>query len=188
VDGALSSSEFQNHFIFCQMYTITMHIKFWQQQCNVPIMTYVRTLHPGGIRTRDLLYCGRTRWPLCHKKWIRKIFLLSRICSYRDRLQRPVLETKLCFRTCKAWPKLAHWRNVLKMFSIHNRPSLGKAAFKLRATPQLNFSKNRAQGSILLWSPLLGEIIFCVKIAAFSIKNYFIRVCDKNIFKSVSYV
>jgi hypothetical protein len=25
-----------------------------------------KTLHPVGIRTRDLLFCRRTWWPLCH--------------------------------------------------------------------------------------------------------------------------
>jgi hypothetical protein len=27
---------------------------------------YLKTLHPGGIRTQDLLFCRQTRWPLCH--------------------------------------------------------------------------------------------------------------------------
>jgi hypothetical protein len=27
---------------------------------------FLKTLHPGGIRTRDLLFYRRTRWPLCH--------------------------------------------------------------------------------------------------------------------------
>jgi hypothetical protein len=26
----------------------------------------LKTLHPGGIRTRDLLFCRRTRWPMYH--------------------------------------------------------------------------------------------------------------------------
>jgi hypothetical protein len=27
---------------------------------------FLKTLHPGGIRTLDHLFCRRTRWPLCH--------------------------------------------------------------------------------------------------------------------------
>jgi hypothetical protein len=42
-----------------------MHIKFWQQHCNIHRKPY--TLHPGGIRTWDLMFCGRTRWPLIKK-------------------------------------------------------------------------------------------------------------------------
>jgi hypothetical protein len=26
----------------------------------------LKTLHPSGIPTQDLLFCRRTRWPLCH--------------------------------------------------------------------------------------------------------------------------
>jgi hypothetical protein len=33
---------------------------FEQQHCSV------WRLKPGGIRTRDLLFWGRTRWPVCH--------------------------------------------------------------------------------------------------------------------------
>jgi hypothetical protein len=28
--------------------------------------TFLKTLHHGGIRTRNLLFCSRTRWSLCH--------------------------------------------------------------------------------------------------------------------------
>jgi hypothetical protein len=52
-------------FIFLKyIHTMTMHIKLWQQHCNV--YKFLKTLHPGGIRTQDLLFCRRTRWPLCH--------------------------------------------------------------------------------------------------------------------------
>jgi hypothetical protein len=27
---------------------------------------FLITLHPRGIRTRELLFCGLSRWPLCH--------------------------------------------------------------------------------------------------------------------------
>jgi hypothetical protein len=27
---------------------------------------FMKTIHPCGIRTRDLMYCRRTQWPLCH--------------------------------------------------------------------------------------------------------------------------
>jgi hypothetical protein len=37
-------------FIFSQRHTVTMHIKFWLQHCNV---YKPQTLHPGGIRARD---------------------------------------------------------------------------------------------------------------------------------------
>jgi hypothetical protein len=56
---------FFKEFIFRKyIHTITMHIKFWQQCCNV--YNTLKTLHPGNIRTRDLLFCSRTRWPQCH--------------------------------------------------------------------------------------------------------------------------
>jgi hypothetical protein len=43
---------------FSRVNTMTMHFFcFWQLHCN---------LLPGGIRTRDLLFCRRTRWSLCH--------------------------------------------------------------------------------------------------------------------------
>jgi hypothetical protein len=44
-----------------------MHIKFWQQHCDVQ---KPQNLTPGGIRTRDLLFLRRTRWPQCTDKKI----------------------------------------------------------------------------------------------------------------------
>jgi hypothetical protein len=40
--------------IFFLRHTITMHIMFWRQRCNV--YKALKTLHPNGIRTRDLLF------------------------------------------------------------------------------------------------------------------------------------
>jgi hypothetical protein len=45
-----------------------------QWQCTLSfdnstaVYTYkgLNTLHPGGIRTRAILFYRRTRWPLCH--------------------------------------------------------------------------------------------------------------------------
>jgi hypothetical protein len=56
-------------FIFLKTHNtyLTMHIKFWKQHCNV--CKTLKTLHPGGIRTRDLLFCRRTRWPLSYAAW-----------------------------------------------------------------------------------------------------------------------
>jgi hypothetical protein len=33
---------------------------------STTLYKFLKTLHPGGIRTRDLLFCRQTRWPLCH--------------------------------------------------------------------------------------------------------------------------
>jgi hypothetical protein len=75
----IAENFFSNHFgaktfIFLSLYfsqwnTMTMHIMFWQQHCTVH--RDPKTLHPDGIRTRELLFCRRTRWPLCHatKAW-----------------------------------------------------------------------------------------------------------------------
>jgi hypothetical protein len=32
---------------------------------SIAMYKVLKTLHPGGIRTRDRLFCRRTRWPLC---------------------------------------------------------------------------------------------------------------------------
>jgi hypothetical protein len=50
-------------FFFPEIHTVTMHIKFWKQHCNV---LRHKTSHPGGIGTWDLLFCRQTWWPLCH--------------------------------------------------------------------------------------------------------------------------
>jgi hypothetical protein len=41
---------------FSQVYTMTMHVKF-----STAMYTFLKTLHHGGIRTRNLLFCSRTR-------------------------------------------------------------------------------------------------------------------------------
>jgi hypothetical protein len=40
----------------------------------------LKTLHPGGIRTHDLLFCRRTQWSLCHAA--RASLDIFRIVSY----------------------------------------------------------------------------------------------------------
>jgi hypothetical protein len=44
---------------FSQLHTMTMHI-------TAMYIQDLKTSHPGGIRTRDLLFWRRTRLPLCH--------------------------------------------------------------------------------------------------------------------------
>jgi hypothetical protein len=36
---------------------------------------FLKTSHPDGIRTRHLLFCRRTRWPLCHAARATSTFL-----------------------------------------------------------------------------------------------------------------
>jgi hypothetical protein len=59
----------QVHTMTLLHYYISDIIKLWQQQCNVK---FLKTSHPGGIRTRDLLFCRRTRWSLYHgaRAWV----------------------------------------------------------------------------------------------------------------------
>jgi hypothetical protein len=38
---------------------------FWAMNNNIAVDKFLKTLHPGGIRTQDLLILRRTRWPLC---------------------------------------------------------------------------------------------------------------------------
>jgi hypothetical protein len=96
-----------------------------------------KTLHPGGIRTRDLLFCRRTRWPSCHaarakvrsteplapQSWRRHFF-------DRQQLNLPILQFTIEF---------THWIDpCFRLSSIKN-------AFKQLTDVQGN------QGS-MLWS------------------------------------
>jgi hypothetical protein len=45
--------------------TMNIQLTTWPQHFIVHILR-PKTLHPGGIRTRDLLFCRRTRWPQCN--------------------------------------------------------------------------------------------------------------------------
>jgi hypothetical protein len=57
------TSFFKKNFIF---------LVYTQWQCilsydnSTAMFKFLKTLHPGGIWTRHLLFCRRTRWPLCH--------------------------------------------------------------------------------------------------------------------------
>jgi hypothetical protein len=42
----------------------------------------LKTLHPGGIRTRDLLFWRRTRWALCQHIYINTYVSCTCICTY----------------------------------------------------------------------------------------------------------
>jgi hypothetical protein len=41
---------------------------------------FLKTLHPGGIQSRDLLFCRRTRWPLYHaaRAWLKCLFIFNK--------------------------------------------------------------------------------------------------------------
>jgi hypothetical protein len=59
-------SDSPNNFLmynFFQVRTMTMHIKFRQQHCT---LRRPKNLTSGRIQNRNLLFCRRTRWPLCH--------------------------------------------------------------------------------------------------------------------------
>jgi hypothetical protein len=55
---------FKSITYFSQIDSMTMHIKFFYN--STAIYEDLKTLYPGGIWTRDLLFWWRTRWPLCH--------------------------------------------------------------------------------------------------------------------------
>jgi hypothetical protein len=42
----------------------------------------LKTLHPGGIRTRDLLFWRRTRWALCQHIYINTYVSCTCVCTY----------------------------------------------------------------------------------------------------------
>jgi hypothetical protein len=48
-------------FFFSQVHTITMHIMYVSFDNSTTLYKDLKTLHPGGFRTRDLLFCRRTR-------------------------------------------------------------------------------------------------------------------------------
>jgi hypothetical protein len=66
---------FIRSFLIIYFSQITMQIKFWQQHCNV--CKPLNTLHPGGIRSRDLRFCRRTRWPLCQAARAIRCFFIT---------------------------------------------------------------------------------------------------------------
>jgi hypothetical protein len=52
-----------NHYFFSNTHNGNAILSF---DNSTALYKDLKTLHPGGIRTRDLLFCRRTRWPLCH--------------------------------------------------------------------------------------------------------------------------
>jgi hypothetical protein len=53
---------------------------FWIMTTALPCI-HSFTLNPGGIRTRDLLFCRRTRWPLHHPARF-ETFAILQLCDF----------------------------------------------------------------------------------------------------------
>jgi hypothetical protein len=55
-------------YIYLRHLYIFLKYTQWILSCNnsTAVYKFLKTLHPGGIRTRDSLFCRRTPWPLCH--------------------------------------------------------------------------------------------------------------------------
>jgi hypothetical protein len=58
--------------LFFIIFEALLFLKYTQWQCilsfdnSTAMYKDLKPLHTGGIRTRDLLFWRRTRWPLCH--------------------------------------------------------------------------------------------------------------------------
>jgi hypothetical protein len=67
--------KYAHKYIVLKNYFLTIYFSLvhicTQWQCilsydnSTAMYKFLKTLHPGGNRTRDLLFCRRTRWPLC---------------------------------------------------------------------------------------------------------------------------
>jgi hypothetical protein len=83
--------------IFC-------HFPKWQCILSLgnstAIYTDLKTLHPGGIRTRDLPFCMRKWWPLCHDaRGINNFFWKTSenlgLCTFAVELRKAMCKIKL---------------------------------------------------------------------------------------------
>jgi hypothetical protein len=57
---------FGDFHLFIKIFLIVCTQLQWILSYSSAMYEFLKTLHPGGIRTRDLLFCRWTRWPLYH--------------------------------------------------------------------------------------------------------------------------
>jgi hypothetical protein len=73
--SSLTTSLFSEFRLVRESLNYLFFLEYTQWHCilsydnSTEMYKFLVTLHPGGIRTRDLLFCRRTRWPLCHAAW-----------------------------------------------------------------------------------------------------------------------
>jgi hypothetical protein len=65
------------HLFFSSACIHTMTKQIWSYNNSTARCKFLKTLQPGGIRTRDLMFCRRMRWPLCHAARAIHLFLSS---------------------------------------------------------------------------------------------------------------
>jgi hypothetical protein len=104
------------------------------------------TLHPCGIQTRDLLFCRRTQWSLCHGAKA----VLTKVTT----TQAPYICTYICTYICSEATNAFLWLFAIRVLalrtrrkqsdqmSVLNRPKCGPNRFLSKIKQNLNREKS----------------------------------------------